>query len=644
MDNFSESDNLKKTQEALCASELKYRRLFETAKDGILILDAETGQIIDANPFLIDLLDYSFEQLVNKRIWDIGFFKDIIANKDNFITLKKNKYIRYEDMPLETANGKKIDVEFVSNVYQENQHYVIQCNIRDITERKMTAAFIEAERERLSVTLRSIGDGVIATDACGNIEIMNVIAEELCGWTQNEARGRPLADVFNIICEKTREPHENPVDRVLSTGKVIELENHTVIISKSGRERIISDSAAPIRNKANEIIGVILVFRDITEKQKLLESSQRNQKLESLGLLAGGIAHDFNNLMGGIFGYIDLAILKSTDSIVNQYLSKAMNTIEIARSLTRQLITFAKGGAPVKKPTSIFRFIEEAAQFGLSGSNVSCHIDMPETLWMCNIDINQIFQVVNNIVINAQQAMPQGGTIEISARNITLGDDDVHLRLKGDYVKFSIKDYGVGISKKILPFIFDPFFSTKLQGHGIGLSICYSIIKRHGGTIDVESVIDKGSTFHIYLPALTETAGFSIDATDVDHTGSGTMIVMDDQEVVTEVIAGMLETFGYSVVCAHNGREALEFFINETNAKRNITGLILDLTVPGGMGGKDIIKEIRTLNAGIPVIVVSGYADDPIMKNPEKYGFTASICKPFRRTDLAKILEKYMMI
>jgi two-component system cell cycle sensor histidine kinase/response regulator CckA len=638
----SDSYDLKEVQEALRASEIRYRRLFETAKDGILILDAQNGKIIDVNPFLIRLLGYSFNQLINKQVWDIGFLKDVISSRDNFRELQNKKYIRYENLPLEAVDGRTIDVEFVSNVYQENHHKVIQCNIRDITERKHSMDILAAERERLAVTLRSIGDGVIATDTNGNIEIMNIIAEKLCGWTQDEALGRPLTSVFTIINENTREPHENPVEKVLSTGKIIELESHAVIVSKGGRERIITDSAAPIRNKAHEIIGVVIVFRDITERQNLLESAQRNQKLESLGLLAGGIAHDFNNLMGGIFGYIDLALGESTDSKVTQYLSRAMNTIERARGLTRQLLTFAEGGDPVQEITPVIRFIRETAQFALSGSKVSCQFDIPEGLWVCNIDKNQIAQVISNIVINAQQATPQGGTLEISAENVSFSENEHHVLSKGNFVKLSIKDYGIGISKKMLPYIFDPFYTIKAKGHGLGLAICYSIINRHGGTIEVESVIDKGSTFHIYLPACPEESYVESHAIEITHKGSGTIIIMEDEEIINDIIARMLKTFGYSVVCMNDGKEALEFFIKENKAKRIIAGLILDLTVSGGMGGKDIIMGIRKLDTTIPVFVASGYADDPIIKNPHEYGFTASISKPFSKADLARMLEKYM--
>jgi PAS domain S-box-containing protein len=640
-DLASEVVALKKTLEKLRISEIRYRRLFESAKDGILILDAQTGKILDVNQFLIERMGYSHEEFVEKTILDIGFFKDIITNRDNFLELKENKYIRYEDLPLETADGRKIDVEFVSNVYQENSHSVIQCNIRDISERKRAADAVALERERLLVTLRSIGDGVITTDTGGNIDIMNKVAEDLCGWRQDEAHGKPLSRIFNIINENTRKPHENPVAKVLATGEIIELANHTVIIAKDGSERIIADSAAPIKDKADKIIGVVLVFRDITEKQILLDTSQRNQKLEALGVLAGGIAHDFNNLMGGIFGYIDMALLESKDENITRYLSKAMNTIDRARGLTRQLLTFAKGGAPSMAVTPLATLIQETALFALSGSNVSCRFDIAKDLHPCLVDANQVTQVIDNIVINAQQSMPGGGTIEISAQNVTVGDKEHPSLKKGAYVKISVRDHGIGISKKILSRIFDPFFTTKAQGHGLGLTTSHSIITRHDGAIDVDSTADEGTVFHIYLPSSPESF-VAAAGTDVRHKGSGRIIVMDDEAVILETIGSMLETLGYSMVSKTDGRAALDFLARETEAGRAVAGVILDLTVSGGAGGKDVIKDIRKLNPGIPVFVISGYGDDPAMTNPAEYGFTASIHKPFRKAELAELLEKHL--
>ena len=395
--------------------------------------------------------------------------------------------------------------------------------------------------------------------------------------------------------------------------------------------------------------GTQCLVRDISERKKAederlkIESHlYQVQKLESLGLLAGGIAHDFNNLMGGIFGYIDLARSKIRDTQTLEYLDTSLATINRARALTLQLLTFAKGGAPIQKTARLVPFIQETVQFALSGSTISCEFFLAEDLWLCNIDKDQISQVIDNIVINAQQAMSGGGTITVSAGNISFKEEGNNIVLpRGNYVKISIKDSGIGIPKEVLPRIFDPFYSTKATGHGLGLATSYSIVKRHGGCIEVESEPGKGSTFHVYLPASRET--IIADTVEIaSHKGSGRIIIMDDEGVVRTAIQKMLESMGYTAACKNDGWEAIDFFINETSAERQFAAMIFDLTIHGGMGGKEAVTEIRKLDKKIPVFVVSGYTDDPVMKNPNEYGFTASLCKPFTMAELAKLLDEYL--
>jgi PAS domain S-box-containing protein len=592
-------------------------------------------RFLDMNP--------AFEQLTGlKKVDVVG--KTVLNIMPNTESIWIEKYgnvaltgepISFEDY----ANSLGRHFKVIAFCPKKNQFAVI---FTDITERKQAEAAITAEKERLSVTLRSIGDGVITTDINGDIVLMNRIAEDLTGWKQKDAQGKCLDSVFRIINETTREPHENPVQKVLASGEIIELANHTLLISRDGTERIIADSGAPIKDKDDHTIGVVLVFRDMTEKHKFLEITQNSQKLESLGVLAGGIAHDFNNLMCGIFGYMDMALKETKETKVTTYLSKAMNTIDRARALTGQLLTFAKGGAPIQKIDHLFPFVEETAKFALSGSSVLCNFDVPPDLWACNFDKNQIGQVIDNLIINAQQAMPVGGTIELSARNISLAEKEHPVLEKGDYVKISIKDSGIGIPKELLAKLFDPFFTTKEKGHGLGLATCYSIINRHGGCIDVESEQGKGSTFKVYLPASTENVSSARKKTDKTHKGNGIFMVMDDEEVIRDTISAMLETLGYTIVTKDNGKDAINFFISETKANRKIAGMIFDLTVPGGMGGKAAIEEIRKLNKNIPAFVASGYADDPVMKNPNEYGFMASISKPFRLKALVEMLNRYM--
>jgi|GEM_PF-4352955 len=381
---------------------------------------------------------------------------------------------------------------------------------------------------------------------------------------------------------------------------------------------------------------------NITEKKRAADSIQIASKLESIGTLAGGIAHDFNNILSSIYGNIELALFRLDDHKVKEYLEKTIDSIDRAKHLTAQLLTFAKGGTPIKKVQNIINFLKDTTEFALSGSSVTCNFEIPENLLPCNIDKNQIGQALDNIVINAMQAMPNGGAIDITARNVVIKEKE-HPKLPiGNYVKISIKDHGIGIPKEYLPRIFDLFYTTKTTGHGIGLSTTYSIISRHGGSIDVESENGKGTTFHIYLPAMNTPVTDHQANLSEQHFNSGTFVVMDDEQTIRDTVGEMLSNFGYDVVKIKSGNEVVQFFKEEFDAGRKIAGMIFDLTIPGAMGGKEAIMEIRNICKNTPVFVSSGYADDPVMSQPEESGFTASLVKPFKTSELIQLLNIYI--
>jgi len=645
---FRDITNQKQAEEALRESENRLQKIFDILPIGLWFAD-KTGKLLRGNPAGVSI--WGAEPRVDPSRY--GVFKarrlpsgEEIGSDDWALThtIREGTTTLDEVLEIDSFDGqKKIILNFTAPVLDDNGAILGAVIVnQDITERKQAEEVISAERERLAVTLRSIGDGVITTDINGTIVLMNKVAEELCGWKQNEAQGKPLSSVFNIINQSTREPHESPVAKVLASGQIIELANHTLLISRDGTERLIADSGAPIKDRDSKTIGVVLVFRDMTEKKKLESALEVSSKLESLAVLAGGIAHDFNNLLGGIYGYIDMAIESAKDVQTAEFLSKTVSTIDRARALTQQLLTFAKGGAPVQKIAPLFPFVQETAQFALSGTNVSCDFNIQQDLWNCNYDRNQIGQVIDNLIINAQQAMPVGGSINVSAQNVSLSEKEHPLLSEGNYVKISVKDSGVGIKKELLVRIFDPFFTTKTKGHGLGLATCYSIINRHGGCIDVDSELGKGSIFHVYLPATDTQTSEIVIQQSAQHKGSGTFLVMDDEEVMRDILKQLLESFGYSVICRDNGKDALAFLTAEMEAKRPVAGMIFDLTVPGGMGGMEAVAELRKIDAKTPVFVASGYADGTAMKNPVEYGFTASIGKPFRKAELIEMLEKYM--
>jgi two-component system, cell cycle sensor histidine kinase and response regulator CckA len=521
---------------------------------------------------------------------------------------------------------------------------------RDITEKKRadevlrrTQEEIYKERERLAITLRSIGDGVITTDTTGRVMFLNPIAEVMTGWSAEEAIGRPLSDIFLIINEISREPCENPVEKVLKTGAIVELSNHTLLISRDGREIVLADSGSPIKDEKGNTFGIVLVFRDVTEKQQMLETLQRSQKLDSLGILAGGIAHDFNNLLGGIFGFIDLARSdRNLNKKTSDYLDNSMRVLSRAKGLTQQLLTFSKGGEPIRKTGPVEKVVKEVSQFVLSGSNVACHFSVGPGLWNSEYDENQIGQVIDNIVINALQAMPLGGTIEVNMENCRVGQGKHHILQAGDYVRISIEDTGIGIPREIISRIFDPFFSTKQKGHGLGLATAYSIMRKHNGCIDVESEPGKGSIFHVYLPASFANAALCEPDSDRAIVAGGRILVIDDEEFIRETVSAMLDAKGYEPVCFKNGKEALAFIEKERSSGGTFEAIICDLTIPGCLGGKEIVSIIRQSDAKTPIIVSSGYSEDPVMADPKAFGFSASIAKPFTLRELHSLLGSLM--
>jgi len=330
----------------------------------------------------------------------------------------------------------------------------------------------------------------------------------------------------------------------------------------------------------------------------------------------------------------------------SQLLNSAIKSIDRARALSHQLLTFSKGGEPVKKPGKLFPFIEEIVKFSLSGSNIQPVFNIPDDIQICEFDKNQLSQVIENIIINAQQAMPLGGEIVISAQNITLNENRILQKTYNkDFVKISIKDSGIGIPADIISSIFDPFFTTKEKGHGLGLATSYSIVKKHGGVITVDSEMGKGTTFHIYLPATRNNVYNVQEEQKSDYyKGEGRILIMDDEDILRDVLKSILNSLGYEVIVTENGEQAIKAFKEEKNSNKPIIAMIFDLTVHGAMGGKDAIAEIRKIDENIPVFVASGYASDPIIANPQKYGFTDSIGKPFSIKELKELLKKHFLI
>ena len=502
---------------------------------------------------------------------------------------------------------------------------------------------LAAERERLLVTLRSIGDGVIATDAEGKTVLVNQVAEQLTGWTQEEAVGSPFAEVFRIVDEQTRQPCEDPVSKVVDSGLVVGLADHTTLIARDGTERNIADSGAPIRDRDGRIIGAVLVFRDVTAQRKMEAELLKAEKLESLGVLAGGIAHDFNNILTVFTGTLSLAKtnIDPLDELFGT-LSQLEEASVRATQLTQQLLTFSKGGTPVKKTASIAEIIEDSTTFSLRGSNVRCEFAMPEDLWPVEVDTGQISQVIQNLVINADQALPEGGILRIGVKNITLDASQDLLLKAGRYVEISVADQGAGIPRAHLQRIFEPYFSTKQKGSGLGLATVYSIVKNHDGQIAVESTMGTGTTFKVYLPALFTRVQPAKKADAAFPTGQGKILVMDDDKPILILAGKMLKRLGYEVDFASDGAEALDAYQQARDAGSPFAAVVLDLTIPGGMGGKETIQQLRMIDPEVKAIVSSGYSNDPIIAEFRQHGFIGVVAKPYNTKELGQVLQQVL--
>ncbi|MFN7145359.1 MAG: ATP-binding protein, partial [Myxococcota bacterium] len=466
-------------------------------------------------------------------------------------------------------------------------------NARLYTAAEASRARLSEERERLHVTLSSIGDAVIATDRDGRVTMLNPVATALTGWAPEDAVGRPLAEVFPIFSEKTGLPVKNPVEKVLHTGKIVGLANHTALADRDGNRRAIADSAAPIRAADGTVVGVVLVFRDVTQEQRLERELAKASKLESIGVLAGGIAHDFNNILTSISANISLAERRlGMDNPAKGRLSAAQVACERARDLTRQLLTFSRGGAPIRSATSVRATLQEACGFALQGSSVRAHYDLPADVWPIDADAGQIGQVVHNIALNAVQAMPAGGNLRLAAENVSVDEPSWLPLAPGTYVRVSVSDDGPGIAPENLPRIFDPFFTTKASGSGLGLATAYSIVKRHDGHLGVESVLGAGTTFTLYLPAAAESPRVAA-CREPAEGGRGRILVMDDDEAIRDLTRECLADLGYECEAASDGGEAIERYVAAQAAGRPFDVLMLDLTVPGGLGGRETLRRLK---------------------------------------------------
>lgn len=631
----------KKAEEALRRSENKFIKVYQSSPEAITISRLSDGAYIEVNESALELSRYRREEVIGRTPVDLQVFARYRDYLRMLTMLRRNRLVKKLEFDFRTKYGDIRNGIVSAEIIDFGGEPCVITSVVDITDRKRAERALDRERERLAVTLRSIGDGVITTNVYGEVVLINKIAEELTGWTQEEAYGKPLQEIFIIINEMTRVPCENPVEKVLESGGIVGLANHTALISRDGTERVIADSGAPIRDREGAIIGVVLVFRDITEKQRIEAELQKMQQIESLGVLAGGIAHDFNNILTAVLGNINLGRLYTRPGEkLHEILLEAEKSAQQARELTRQLLTLSKGGKPVKRTGSLDPLIRDTVNFALRGSNIVPEFDIREDLHQAEFDESQMGQVVNNIVINARQAMQKGGVLRISATNVDGATVKTPPIGKSRFIRITVEDSGIGIPESHIPHIFDPYFTTKPNGTGLGLTTTFSIIRNHDGYIHVDSTPGKGSIFSIYLPAAGErTEGAACEPGRL-VCGEGKILFMDDEELVRSIASRMMRHLGYDVTCVRNGEEAVSEFARALEKGARYDLVMLDLTVPGGMGGVETIEKLREMSPEVRAIVSSGYSDDPVMAEYKKYGFDEVAVKPYKIEELSEVLYR----
>lgn len=514
--------------------------------------------------------------------------------------------------------------------------------IRDTSEMKRFQKALAMERERLWVTLESVSEGVITTNTEGRITLINRHAETLSATPAEQALGRTISETLDVALNNG--PRFREIVAQVLGGSSVEISRYEPrLIRPDGSSLDIYCSGSPIFDPNFNILGAIFVINDITHRKQIEEEILNMKKIESIGLLAGGIAHDFNNFLTGILGNISLArIYAQKGKDFDEKLKAAEKASIQAQGLTRQFLTFSRGGKPVQKAESIVELIEQSAQFLLRDSGIVFRGAFDDDLWSALIDKGQIAQVLDNLIINAKQAMPRGGTLTVTVRNHPVTPETPSSPLlPGEYLCITVKDQGTGIAREHLNKIFDPYFTTKPQGTGLGLTSSYYIVKRHGGLITVDSKPGEGTSFELVLPATREKADVPGSSEEIP-LGKGTIVVMDDNLDVLEVFDQQLTHLGYQVISVENSEELIGLFELAQSKGLEFDLVILDLTIPGDVGGEVSLKKIRDLIPGIRAIVSSGYSNNPVLADYQDYGFNGKICKPFQISTLAMEVRRVM--
>lgn len=630
----------KSAEDALRISEERFYKAFNSSPDAIVLCSLAGSHpddiiFVNVNESFEKLSGYSREEVIGKRTLDVKIFWDHKDQIRQYELLQKYGRVRHEECVFRSKSGDAIIGDFSSEIfYLAGKHYGVIV-VRDITASKAAEEALRESEEKYKGLVENIELGISLISP--QMEILSLNRKMREWFPSIDLSKRPICYESYGDPPKMKEICSYcPVAKTLKDGNVHEAVSETPAGDETKNYRIIS---SPIKDIAGNIVAVIEMVEDVTEKLKLEKERGRADKLESIGILAGGIAHDFNNILAGLLGSVSRAKMDiNPGSETYKALERAETASIRAERLTDQLLTFSKGGAPVKEKASVAELVRDTAGFALSGSNVGCEILIPDDTWEAKVDRGQISQVVQNLVMNAAQAMPGGGKIKISVENLRIGSKQRLPLQKGKYVKISVRDKGIGIPEDYFQKIFDPYFTTKQKGSGLGLATVYSIVKNHDGHIDVTSELGVGTTFDVYLPSTGKVPSKEKPSETKIVPGTGKVLVVDDEEIIRITLGDILTKIGYEVESASDGREAIELFKNERDRGQPFDIIILDLTIPGGMGGKEAIVKLREIDADVKAVVSSGYATDPVVATFKEYGFSGYLKKPYKASDLSVVL------
>ncbi len=640
---------LEQADKNLNQSQTQVHLLLDSTAEAIYGLDIE-GNCTFVNQACLDMLGYiddssllgqNMHELIHHSHSDGSPYP--VEECHIYRAFKKQLGTHIDNEVLWREDGSCFSAEYWSHpIFDEHKCVGAVVTFLDITERLEAQQKLQERERGLAMTLDSIGDAVIVTDVEGNITRMNPIAVGLTGWTVDEARGRPLPMVFQIINEQTRKSVADPVEKVLRTGKVVDLVSHTVLISKDGTEYLISDSAAPIIDENEKILGAILVFRDVTQQYQTEDALRRSQKMDAIGQLSGGIAHDFNNQLGIIVGYLDfLSKYLANDARPKKWVEISTNATLRCMDLTRQLLSFSRTKSNKKVVVDVNAKLRELETMFTRSVTPAVDVEysLADDIWLTEIDPGEFQDAILNLVINSRDAMPNGGKLLIETSNIYLDEDYVALNpdaQAGDYVQLLLSDNGSGMDKKTQEHVFEPFYTTKPKdkGTGLGMSMVYGFIKRFDGFIKIYSEVNVGTTLRLYLPRATTEANSIAQQIKNEKlpVGNETILIVDDEVDLLYLADKYLTELGYQTYQAENASQALEILAQH----KEIDCLFTDVVMPGGINGYELAQRAIENKPTLKVLITSGFTSKTISQNGRPLFSTQLLSKPYRKADLAQ--------